>query len=114
MSPLPVTVVPDILTMFCASIKWAGVCMALLELRAKLQLDAINTYAHSFSTNFHKWGLVAFDATALWVRDRELLTSALDVTPAYLRTAQGDAGESFRARQAILIIDSSYPLLQAQ
>lgn len=88
--------------------------MALLELRAKLQLDAINTYAHSFSTNFHKWGLVAFDATALWVRDRELLTSALDVTPAYLRTAQGDAGESFRARQAILIIDSSYPLLQAQ
>ncbi|GHJ85192.1 hypothetical protein NliqN6_1594 [Naganishia liquefaciens] len=71
---------------------WAGVCMALPELRAKLQLDAINTYAHSFSTNFHKWGLVAFDATALWVRGRELLTSALDVTPAYLRTAQGDSG----------------------
>ncbi|KAJ9116568.1 hypothetical protein QFC20_000500 [Naganishia adeliensis] len=71
---------------------WAGVCMALPELRAQLQLDAINKYAHSFSTNFHKWGLVAFDATALWVRDRELLTSALDVTPAYLRTAQGDAG----------------------
>lgn len=66
--------------------------MALPELRAKLQLEAINKYAHSVSTNFHKWGLVAFDATALWVRDRELLTSALDVTPAYLRTAHGDAG----------------------
>ncbi|KAI5451978.1 hypothetical protein NCC49_001277 [Naganishia albida] len=71
---------------------WAGVCMALPELRTQLQLEAINKHAHSFSTNFHKWGLVAFDATALWVRDRELLTSALDVTPAYLRTAQGDAG----------------------
>ncbi|KAJ9100086.1 hypothetical protein QFC19_005766 [Naganishia cerealis] len=71
---------------------WGGVCLALPELRQTLQLDAINTYAHSFSTNFHKWGLVAFDATALWVRDRELLTSALDVTPAYLRTAQGDSG----------------------
>ncbi|KAJ9128354.1 hypothetical protein QFC24_000647 [Naganishia onofrii] len=71
---------------------WAGVCLALPELRQTLQLDPINEYAHSFSTNFHKWGLVAFDATALWVRDRELLTSALDVTPAYLRTAQGDSG----------------------
>lgn len=89
--------------------------MALPELRSKLQLDAINTYAHSFSTNFHKWGLVAFDATALWVRDRELLTSALDVTPAYLRTAQGDAGESqFISRTFPLSLELNACDLQAR
>lgn len=34
-----------------------------------------------------------FDASTLWVRDRKYLTDALDVTPPFLRTAQGDAGE---------------------
>ncbi|KAJ6603142.1 pyridoxal phosphate-dependent transferase [Mycena sp. CBHHK59/15] len=38
------------------------------------------------------WGRVNFDASTLWVRDRKYLTDALDITPPFLRTAQGDAG----------------------
>lgn len=39
-----------------------------------------------------QWGLVNFDASTLWVRNRKHLTDALDVTPEFLRTKQGDAG----------------------
>ena len=34
-----------------------------------------------------------FDASTLWVRDRKLLTDALDVTPEFLRTVPSDRGE---------------------
>jgi aromatic-L-amino-acid decarboxylase len=71
---------------------WAGVALACPEYRTITRLDAINKFADSFCTNFHKWGLVNFDASALWVRDRKALTNALDVTPEYLRTKEGDAG----------------------
>ena len=33
-----------------------------------------------------------FDCSALWVRDRTLLTDALNVTPEFLRTKHGDTG----------------------
>ena len=36
-----------------------------------------------------------FDASTLWVRNRKHLTDALDVTPEFLRTKQGDSGVSF-------------------
>lgn len=39
-----------------------------------------------------QWGLVNFDASTLWVRDRKHLTDALDITPEFLRTKEGDAG----------------------
>lgn len=71
---------------------WAGVALACPEFREISHLDAINQYAHSFCTNFHKWGLVNFDCSTLWVRERTLLTDALDVTPEFLRTKQADAG----------------------
>ncbi|CCA69032.1 related to aromatic-L-amino-acid decarboxylase [Serendipita indica DSM 11827] len=54
---------------------WAGVAFALPEYRQTGRLDAINKYAHSFCTNFHK--------------DRVLLTDSLDVTPEFLRTHHG-------------------------
>ncbi|KAK0486173.1 pyridoxal phosphate-dependent transferase [Armillaria novae-zelandiae] len=54
-------------------------------------LDEINEFADSFCTNFHKWGLVNFDASTLWVKNRKFLTEALDITPPFLRTKQGDA-----------------------
>ena len=41
---------------------------------------------------YAQWGLVNFDASMLWVRDRTLLTDALDVTPEFLRSKQGDEG----------------------
>ncbi|TFK44455.1 pyridoxal phosphate-dependent transferase [Crucibulum laeve] len=71
---------------------WAGVALSCPELREMLYLKEINQYATSFCTNFHKWGLVNFDASTLWVRDRKYLTEALDVTPSFLRTKHGDAG----------------------
>ncbi|KDN44436.1 hypothetical protein RSAG8_05483, partial [Rhizoctonia solani AG-8 WAC10335] len=71
---------------------WAGVALACPEFREISHLNAINQYAHSFCTNFHKWGLVNFDCSTLWVRERTLLTDALDVTPEFLRTKQADAG----------------------
>ncbi|KNZ73941.1 Tyrosine decarboxylase 1 [Termitomyces sp. J132] len=71
---------------------WAGIALACPEYREKCHLKTINELADSFCTNFHKWGLVNFDASTLWVRDRKYLTDALDVTPPFLRTKQGDAG----------------------
>ncbi|KAJ7307625.1 pyridoxal phosphate-dependent decarboxylase [Mycena albidolilacea] len=64
---------------------WAGVALACPEFRNLCQLDAINDFADSFCTNFHKWGLVNWDASTLWVRNKKHVTNALDVTPAYLR-----------------------------
>ncbi|KIY53995.1 hypothetical protein FISHEDRAFT_68367 [Fistulina hepatica ATCC 64428] len=71
---------------------WAGVVLSCPEYRAACHLDEINSFANSFCTNFHKWGLVNFDASALWVRDRNRLTEALDITPPYLRTKQSGTG----------------------
>lgn len=86
---------------------WGGVSLACPEYRDELFLDAINARSqtinlglgigtggevHSICTNLHKAGLVMFDASCLWVRDRKLLTEALDITPAYLRNANSDSG----------------------
>ncbi|KAJ5683584.1 Aromatic-L-amino-acid decarboxylase [Penicillium macrosclerotiorum] len=46
----------------------------------------------SFNTNMHKWLLVNFDASVLFVRNRLDLTNALDITPAYLRNPYSDMG----------------------
>lgn len=46
----------------------------------------------SFNMNMHKWLLVNFDASCLFVRNRRDLTDALDITPAYLRNAYSDTG----------------------
>jgi aromatic-L-amino-acid/L-tryptophan decarboxylase len=71
---------------------WAGMTLVCPEFRDRCHLKEINEIADSFSTNFHKWGLTNFDASPMWVRDRKYLTDALDITPPFLRTAQGDAG----------------------
>jgi len=71
---------------------WAGVTLACPELRETALLDSINRYGDSFCTNFHKWGLVNFDACGFWVKYRKNLTNALDITPEFLRSKHGDAG----------------------
>ncbi|KAI0256401.1 pyridoxal phosphate-dependent transferase [Lactifluus subvellereus] len=71
---------------------WAGVILACPEYRETARLSGINQYADSFCVNFHKWGLTNFDASTLWVRNRSQLINALDITPDYLRTKEGDAG----------------------
>ncbi|CAA7259160.1 unnamed protein product [Cyclocybe aegerita] len=71
---------------------WAGSALSCPENRGVLHLEDFNAFADSVCTNFHKWGLVNFDCSALWVRNRKNLTEALDITPTYLRTKHGDAG----------------------
>lgn len=46
----------------------------------------------SFSMNMHKWLLTNFDASCLYVRARHDLTSALSITPSYLRNPFSDSG----------------------
>ncbi|GKZ24043.1 hypothetical protein AbraIFM66951_010541 [Aspergillus brasiliensis] len=47
----------------------------------------------SFNMNMHKWLLVNFDASCLFIRNRHDLTNALDITPAYLRNHYSDSGK---------------------
>lgn len=46
----------------------------------------------SFDMNAHKWLLVNFDCSALWVRERRHLLNALSITPAYLRNHFSESG----------------------
>lgn len=48
--------------------------------------------ADSFDMNMHKWLLTNFDASCLFIRNRKDLTSALSVTPSYLRNPFSDTG----------------------
>ncbi|KAL7628894.1 hypothetical protein AAE478_000409 [Parahypoxylon ruwenzoriense] len=47
---------------------------------------------HSFNTNLHKWLLVNFDCSTLFVRNRKHLTDALSVTLPILRNQHTDSG----------------------
>ncbi|MBT8250622.1 MAG: aspartate aminotransferase family protein, partial [Acidimicrobiia bacterium] len=44
----------------------------------------------SYVVNPHKWMLVSFDCSVLYVADRDPLIDALDITPSYLRAAGDD------------------------
>lgn len=46
---------------------------------------------HSFNFNPHKWLLTTFDCSALWVRSRGSLVSALSIKPPYLRNQFSDS-----------------------
>lgn len=46
----------------------------------------------SFNMNMHKWLLTNFDASCLFVRKRSDLTSALSITPSYLKNDFSDSG----------------------
>lgn len=89
---------------------WLGAAFSCPELRERCRVPAINQYADSLGVNFHKvgtrllwlfsvilegvvqWGLVSLDCSGLWVKDRVNLTEALDVTPPFLRSSEGDSG----------------------
>lgn len=46
----------------------------------------------SFDFNTHKWLLTNFDASCLFIKHRTSLTSALSITPSYLRNTFSDTG----------------------
>ncbi|KAI1468798.1 pyridoxal phosphate-dependent transferase [Daldinia caldariorum] len=47
---------------------------------------------HSFNMNLHKWLLVNFDCSAVWVRNRKHLTDALSVSLPILENQHTDSG----------------------
>ncbi|KAI0703057.1 pyridoxal phosphate-dependent transferase [Cytidiella melzeri] len=91
---------------------YGGVTLACPEFREIAQLDSINKYADSFCTNFHKWGLVNFDASALWVKDTTHLTNALDVTPEFLRTKEATEGKVTDYRNWHLVLSRRFRSLK--
>jgi len=91
---------------------YAGVCLALPELRSACYLDVINRKVDSFSTNLHKWGLVTFDCSPLYVRQRADLSNALTVTPEFLRTKQGDANSALDLRNMQLSLGRRFRSLK--
>ena len=79
---------------------YAGVSLLLPEVRSLPRVAAFlggsgsdtQTPILSINMNLHKWGLVNFDCSALWVMDRAHLTDYLTVMPHYLRNSYTDAG----------------------
>eukprot|EP00762_Andalucia_godoyi_P004317 ANDGO_05484.mRNA.1 Tyrosine decarboxylase 1 len=49
-------------------------------------------YADSFNFNAHKWMLVNFDCSCMWVKDRSALLDVLSITPEYLRNKWTESG----------------------
>ncbi|GAB6027474.1 hypothetical protein CHUAL_001729 [Chamberlinius hualienensis] len=63
-------------------------------------------YAHSFNFNPHKWLLVNFDCSALWVKNSDDLTQAFVVDPHYLRHEKPQANlPDYRVFLTIFLID---------
>ncbi|KAK7206761.1 pyridoxal phosphate-dependent transferase [Myxozyma melibiosi] len=55
-------------------------------------LDGVEDNYDSFDMNMHKWLLVNFDASCMYVRRRRDLADALSVMPPYLRNSVSDQG----------------------
>ena len=68
---------------------YAGAAL-ILEEYAHLTVSFANF--DSFNMNMHKWLLTNFDASCLYIRSRRDLTSALSITPSYLRNDFSDRG----------------------
>jgi len=68
---------------------WAGSALVCPEHRA--MIEGVEE-CHSFNFNPHKWLLTNFDCSAMWTSDRRALTSAMSVTPEYLRNTASESG----------------------
>ena len=68
---------------------WAGPYMICEELRVHQDgLELVDSYV----ANPHKAMFTGMECTISWVADRRPLIDAMAITPAYLRTAESDAG----------------------
>ncbi len=68
---------------------YAGSALILPEYQyLSKQMDFVD----SFNMNMHKWLLVNFDASLLYVQRRRDLTDTLSITPAYLRNEFSESG----------------------
>jgi aromatic-L-amino-acid decarboxylase len=53
-------------------------------------------YSDSFNFNPHKWLLVTFDCSALWIRNRSYMIDSFDVDPLYLKHEYQNEAPDFR------------------
>lgn len=68
---------------------YAGSALVLPEYH---HLSQQLSFVDSFNPNMHKWLMVNFDASLLYVQKRRDLTDTLSITPAYLRNEFTDSG----------------------
>ena len=68
---------------------YAGSALVLAEYQ---NLSRQLSFVDSFNTNMHKWLLVNFDASLLYVQKRRDLTDTMSITPAYLKNQFTDSG----------------------
>ncbi|XP_002164962.2 aromatic-L-amino-acid decarboxylase [Hydra vulgaris] len=59
-------------------------------------------FVDSFNFNLHKWMLVSIDCSALWVKDKDEISSAFNVDPVYLRFPIGGELPQYRHWQISL------------
>jgi aromatic-L-amino-acid decarboxylase len=52
-------------------------------------------YAKSYNFNPHKWMLVTFDCSCLWVKHRSALINALEVDPVFLKNTETASGNVY-------------------
>lgn len=72
---------------------YAGTAMICPELRyMQPGLDTVDSYV----VNPHKWMLVGFDLSVLYLADREPLLDVLDITPSYLSSGQSEDVITYR------------------
>jgi aromatic-L-amino-acid/L-tryptophan decarboxylase len=68
---------------------YAGTAMICDEFRIhQPALDLVDSYTF----NPHKWMMVNFDCSVMWVADREPLVDTMSILPAYLRNPASDEG----------------------
>lgn len=69
---------------------YAGAALVCPEFSSKHSASMI--HVDSFNMNMHKWLLVNFDASCLFVQDRNHLTRALSISAAYYVNKHSDSG----------------------
>ncbi|ERF69359.1 hypothetical protein EPUS_08832 [Endocarpon pusillum Z07020] len=70
---------------------YAGAALILQVYQAQYSQD-IGRVSDSFNFNMHKWLLVNFDASCLFVQNRNHLTRALSINPSYLQNSFTESG----------------------
>jgi aromatic-L-amino-acid decarboxylase len=70
---------------------YAGSALVCPEVQTATNILAVERF-HSFNMNMHKWLLTNFDASCLFVRDREWFVRALSVNQAVYSNAASDGG----------------------
>jgi aromatic-L-amino-acid decarboxylase len=68
--------------------------------------------ADSYSFNPHKWMMINFDCNCFYVRDRNKLTSALSITPEYLKNQATESGQVIDYRNWQIVLSRRFRSLK--